>query len=43
MHCSVCRRIASNEFDKQVHVHVAMDNTLILNEIRSLRSIDENK
>ncbi len=28
------RRIASNEFDKQVHVHVAMDNTLILDEIR---------
>ncbi|CAF4565189.1 unnamed protein product [Rotaria sp. Silwood2] len=30
----VLRRIASNEFDKQVHVHVAMDNTLVLNEIR---------
>lgn len=30
------RRIASNEFDKQVHVHVAMDNTLILDDIRSL-------
>lgn len=30
----VLRRIASNEFDKQVHVHVAMDNTLILDEIR---------
>jgi hypothetical protein len=28
------RRIASNEFDKQVNVHVAMDNTLILDEIR---------
>ncbi len=28
------RRIASNEFDKQVHVHVAMDNTLILDDIR---------
>ncbi|CAF4267212.1 unnamed protein product, partial [Rotaria sordida] len=29
----VLRRIASNEFDKQVHVHVAMDNTLALDEI----------
>jgi hypothetical protein len=28
------RRIASNEFDKQVNVHVAMDNTLVLDEIR---------
>ena len=28
------RRIASNEFDKQVNVHVAMDNTLVLSEIR---------
>jgi hypothetical protein len=32
------RRIASNEFDKQVHIHVAMDNTLILDEIRSFIS-----
>ncbi|CAF1238091.1 unnamed protein product [Rotaria sordida] len=32
----VLRRIASNEFDKQVHVHVAMDNTLALDEIRKL-------
>lgn len=28
------RRIAANEFDKQVNVHVAMDNTLVLEEIR---------
>jgi len=35
----VLRRIASNEFDKQVHVHVAMDNTLILDEIRKLCQI----
>lgn len=33
--CLHSRRIASNEFDKQVFVHVAMDNTLILEEIRS--------
>jgi len=32
----VLRRIASNEFDKQVNVHVAMDNTLVLDEIRKL-------
>lgn len=30
------RRIASNEFDKQVNVHVAMDNTIVLDEIRAL-------
>lgn len=30
----VLRRIAANEFDKPVHVHVAMDNTIVLNEIR---------
>ncbi|CAF1100518.1 unnamed protein product [Adineta ricciae] len=32
----VLKRIASNEFDKQVNVHVAMDNTLVLDEIRKL-------
>jgi len=32
----VLRRIASNEFDKQLNVHVAMDNTLILDDIRKL-------
>jgi hypothetical protein len=30
----ISRRIAANEFDKQVNVHVAMDNTLVLKEIR---------
>ena len=30
-----CRRIASNEFDRQVNVHVAMDNTIVLDDIRT--------
>lgn len=34
----IFRRIATNEFDKQVNVHVAMDNTIVLEEIRSLKS-----
>lgn len=34
---SIFRRIASNEFDKQLNVHVAMDNTLILDDIRKMR------
>ncbi|CAF4483309.1 unnamed protein product [Rotaria socialis] len=38
----VLRRIASNEFEKQIHVHVAMDNTLILDEIRKLCQISSN-
>ncbi|CAF1093207.1 unnamed protein product [Adineta steineri] len=36
----VLRRIASNEFEKQVNVHVAMDNTLVLDEIRKLCQIN---
>ncbi|CAF1236077.1 unnamed protein product [Adineta ricciae] len=39
----VLRRIASNEFDKQVYVHVAMDNTLILDEIRKLCQINSQR
>ncbi|CAF5130540.1 unnamed protein product [Rotaria magnacalcarata] len=30
----VLRRIASNEFERPINVHVAMDNTLVLDEIR---------
>ncbi|CAF0980493.1 unnamed protein product [Rotaria sp. Silwood1] len=36
----VLRRIASNEFDRQINVHVAMDNTLVLDEIRKLCQIN---
>ncbi|CAF4489612.1 unnamed protein product, partial [Rotaria socialis] len=32
----VLRRIASNEFERPINVHVAMDNTLVLDEIRKL-------
>ena len=34
----VSRRIASNEFDKRINVHVAMDNTLILDDIRKIEA-----
>lgn len=34
------RRIASNEFDKQVNVHVAMDNTIVLDDLRTFSLAD---
>jgi cysteine protease ATG4 len=40
----VLRRIASHELDKQINVHVAMDNTLVLDAIRKfLSSVKPNR